>query len=111
MSRVGNNETRLIEGNEVSYSENYLDRRGLDVDCEGEDDNETSFFGTYFRTKGAPLILVMTLLLSLGTGSFVSIVPGIMGDRLARINHGCVNLVVVVILLNPADGTSSRFQY
>ena len=86
LSRASDNGTSLIEGTVVSYNTNLVEEDG-DATA-----RMASFFGAYFRTKGAPLILVVTLLLSLGTGSFVSIVPGIMGDRLARINHGCVAL-------------------
>ena len=82
-SSLPNNDGRPTQGSEVA---NTADDSNADEDSV----LNSTFFKSYFTTKGAPQILVLTLLLSLGSGSFVSIVPSLMGDRFARVNHGYV---------------------
>jgi DHA1 family tetracycline resistance protein-like MFS transporter len=55
---------------------------------ETEDDNYIDFLKTFFRSRAAIHILVIAFLLSLGLGCTVGIVPDIMTDRYARLNHG-----------------------
>ena len=49
--------------------------------------DEASFCGAFFACTGPPRLLVLALLLSLGIGSIVSIVPGVVSDRFARLSH------------------------
>lgn len=50
------------------------------------DDAHFSFYRAFFAS-GAPRLLVLALLLSLGIGSVVSIVPAVLSDRFARTSH------------------------
>ena len=47
-----------------------------------------SFIVQFSTSKGPPQIVILVLLLALGFGSTVGIVPSIMSDRYARLNHG-----------------------
>ena len=51
------------------------------------DDAHFPFFRTFFASVGALRLLVLALLLSLGIGSVVSIVPEVLSDRFARTSH------------------------
>eukprot|EP00580_Thalassiosira_gravida_P019841 CAMPEP_0201674126 /NCGR_PEP_ID=MMETSP0494-20130426/36333_1 /ASSEMBLY_ACC=CAM_ASM_000839 /TAXON_ID=420259 /ORGANISM="Thalassiosira gravida, Strain GMp14c1" /LENGTH=522 /DNA_ID=CAMNT_0048156195 /DNA_START=35 /DNA_END=1603 /DNA_ORIENTATION=- len=51
-------------------------------------DHDGKFFSTFFHTRPAMHILLLTLLMSLGTGSVVSTIPGLLGDRFARLEYG-----------------------
>jgi MFS transporter, DHA1 family, tetracycline resistance protein len=46
-----------------------------------------SFFRTFFQAKGTMALLSVSFLVSLGMGSVVGIVPGVMADRYARTRH------------------------
>ena len=53
-----------------------------------DDESEVlPFFRIYFQSKGAPQLLVCSLMLSMGIGSVVSIVPELVADRFARLAH------------------------
>lgn len=47
-----------------------------------------SFLVQFVETKGPPQILIIMLLLALGFGSTIGVVPAVMTDRYARLNHG-----------------------
>jgi len=51
-------------------------------------DHDGTFFSTFFHTRPAMHILLLTLLMSLGTGSVVSTIPGLLADRFARLEYG-----------------------
>ena len=51
------------------------------------DDVEASFFTVFFASTGPPRLLILALLLSLGIGSIVSIVPDVLSNRFAQIDH------------------------
>ena len=47
-----------------------------------------SFLFEFARSDGPPQIVVLIMLLALGFGSTVGVVPAVMTDRYARVNHG-----------------------
>jgi hypothetical protein len=47
-----------------------------------------SFLVVFVDSKGPPQILLIMLLLALGFGSTIGVVPAVMTDRFARLNHG-----------------------
>lgn len=47
-----------------------------------------SFLMEFVESKGPPQILLIMLLLALGFGSTIGVVPAVMTDRYARLNHG-----------------------
>lgn len=49
--------------------------------------DEASFFTVFFASVGPPRLLILALLLSLGIGSIVSIVPEVLSNRFAQISH------------------------
>jgi len=58
---------------------------------ETEDDSYLDFLKTFFQSKAAIHILVIAFFLSTGIGCTVGVVPDIMTDRYARLNHGYIN--------------------
>lgn len=61
---------------------------------EKEVDNTTtnkSFLRTFSQTSGPPQIALLCLIYALALGSTVGVVPNVMTDRYARINHGFSN--------------------
>lgn len=56
-------------------------------EVEEENDSYLDFLKLFFRSKAAIHILVIAFFLSLGVGCTVGIVPDIMTDRYARLNH------------------------
>jgi MFS family permease len=47
-----------------------------------------SFIEDFASSKGPPQIVLLVMLLALGFGSTIGVVPAVMSDRYARINHG-----------------------
>lgn len=47
-----------------------------------------SFLMEFVESKGPPQILLIMLLLALGFGSTIGVVPAVMTDRYARLQHG-----------------------
>jgi len=47
-----------------------------------------SFIEEFTRSKGPPQIAILCILLALGFGSTIGVVPSVMTDRYARLNHG-----------------------
>ena len=47
-----------------------------------------SFIVEFTKSKGPPQIVVLITLLGLGFGSTIGVVPSVMTDRYARLNHG-----------------------
>lgn len=47
-----------------------------------------SFLVTFATSKGPPQIVILIMLLALGFGSTIGVVPAVMTDRYARLNHG-----------------------
>lgn len=47
-----------------------------------------SFLMEFVEKEGPPQILILVLLLALGFGSTIGVVPAVMTDRYARLNHG-----------------------
>ena len=47
-----------------------------------------SFLVTFATSDGPPQIVILMLLLALGFGSTIGVVPAVMSDRYARLNHG-----------------------
>lgn len=47
-----------------------------------------SFLFTFATSDGPPQIVILMLLLALGFGSTIGVVPAVMSDRYARLNHG-----------------------
>ena len=52
----------------------------------------SSFFGTFFKAKGTIPALITSILLSFGIGLTVGIVPEIITDSYARINHDYIGI-------------------
>lgn len=50
-----------------------------------------SFLVQFATSDGPPQIVLLILLLALGFGSTIGVVPAVMTDRYARLNHGYVN--------------------
>eukprot|EP00580_Thalassiosira_gravida_P007105 CAMPEP_0201639102 /NCGR_PEP_ID=MMETSP0493-20130528/18399_1 /ASSEMBLY_ACC=CAM_ASM_000838 /TAXON_ID=420259 /ORGANISM="Thalassiosira gravida, Strain GMp14c1" /LENGTH=514 /DNA_ID=CAMNT_0048112387 /DNA_START=23 /DNA_END=1567 /DNA_ORIENTATION=+ len=53
-----------------------------------DDDDDTKFVSTFFRTRTAVHILFFIFMLSLGFGNMHTIVPGLLEDRFARLEFG-----------------------
>lgn len=47
-----------------------------------------SFIVEFTKAKGPPQIIILIILLALGFGSTIGVVPSVMTDRYARLNHG-----------------------
>ena len=47
-----------------------------------------SFIVEFTEAKGPPQIIILIILLALGFGSTIGVVPSVMTDRYARLNHG-----------------------
>lgn len=47
-----------------------------------------SFIVEFAKTKGPPQITILMVLVSIGAGSTIGVVPAVMADRFARLNHG-----------------------
>ena len=58
-----------------------------DIDTAAAAQNE-SFLKSFFRSKGPPQVIFLCMLLALSLGSTVGVLPAVMTDRYARINHG-----------------------
>jgi hypothetical protein len=49
-----------------------------------------SFIVQFAKTKGPPQITLLMMLVAIGLGSTIGVVPAVMSDRFARLNHGYV---------------------
>ena len=49
---------------------------------------QSSFFEEFVSSKGPPQILILCMLLALGFGSTIGVVPAVMSDRYARLHYG-----------------------
>jgi MFS family permease len=47
-----------------------------------------SFIVQFAKTKGPPQITILMILIAIGLGSTIGVVPAVMSDRFARVNHG-----------------------
>jgi hypothetical protein len=47
-----------------------------------------SFIVQFAKTKGPPQITFLMMLVAIGLGSTIGVVPAVMIDRFARVNHG-----------------------
>eukprot|EP00526_Cylindrotheca_closterium_P005730 CAMPEP_0113604000 /NCGR_PEP_ID=MMETSP0017_2-20120614/1568_1 /TAXON_ID=2856 /ORGANISM="Cylindrotheca closterium" /LENGTH=562 /DNA_ID=CAMNT_0000512409 /DNA_START=177 /DNA_END=1865 /DNA_ORIENTATION=- /assembly_acc=CAM_ASM_000147 len=47
-----------------------------------------SFIVQFAKTKGPPQITIIMMLVAIGLGSTIGVVPAVMSDRFARLNHG-----------------------
>jgi len=47
-----------------------------------------SFIVQFAKTKGPPQITLIMMLVAIGLGSTIAVVPAVMSDRFARLNHG-----------------------
>jgi len=47
-----------------------------------------SFLAEFTNSRGPPQIVILCILLALGFGSTIGVVPSVMTDRYARLNHG-----------------------
>jgi MFS family permease len=47
-----------------------------------------SFIVQFAQTKGPPQITLLMMLIAIGLGSTIGVVPAVMTDRFARLNHG-----------------------
>jgi hypothetical protein len=47
-----------------------------------------SFIVQFAKTKGPPQITFLMMLIAIGLGSTIGVVPAVMTDRFARLNHG-----------------------
>lgn len=45
------------------------------------------FFRVFFTSKGAPQVLILSFLLSVGVGTTIGVVPDVLSDTYARIHH------------------------
>lgn len=54
----------------------------------GQQEEQSSFLFQFIKMKGPPQIAFILILISIGFGSTTGIVPSIMSDRFARLNHG-----------------------
>ncbi|GKY96168.1 hypothetical protein MPSEU_000576600 [Mayamaea pseudoterrestris] len=53
-----------------------------------ESDVSESFLRDFVKSKGPPQILMLCMLLALGFGSTIGVVPAVMSDRYARLHYG-----------------------
>lgn len=47
-----------------------------------------SFIAEFAKTRGPPQITIIMTLVAIGLGSTIAVVPAVMSDRFARLNHG-----------------------
>jgi hypothetical protein len=59
-----------------------------------------SFLQEFANSKGPPQIIVLMILLALGFGSTIGVVPAVMTDRYARLNHGYTDATHCSMLLH-----------
>jgi hypothetical protein len=57
-----------------------------------------SFIVQFAKTKGPPQITMIMMLVAIGLGSTIGVVPAVMSDRFARLNHGYTGLEVCTSL-------------
>ena len=50
--------------------------------------SSSSFIAQFVKTQGPPQITFLMILIAIGVGSTIGVVPEVMTDRFARINHG-----------------------
>lgn len=80
-----------VEEEEVLARERHysiLDRHSSSDRSANDDDSNQSFFKAFFRSQGPPQVIFLCMLLALSLGSTVGVVPAVVTDRYARINHG-----------------------
>lgn len=58
------------------------------IEEHGKTHTQSKFLSTFANSKGAPQIIFLCMLLALSLGSTVGVVPAVMTDRFARLNHG-----------------------
>lgn len=56
-----------------------------------DDNNNRSFLGFFLKSSGPPQVILLCMLLALSIGSTVGVVPAVITDRYARLNHGYDN--------------------
>ena len=49
---------------------------------------DESFIVQFAKTEGPPQITLIMMLVAIGLGSTIGVVPAVMSDRFARLNHG-----------------------
>ena len=57
---------------------------------EAAPDDDVRFARTIFRSRGAPQILMLSLILSFGISSTIGVIPDIMANRYASLHHGYI---------------------
>lgn len=80
------NETEQEETQDASYNTmNQLDPNEL---ARRSILRRKSFLVEFLDTKGSPQILIVMLLIAIGFGATIGVVPAVTTDRYARLNHG-----------------------
>ena len=84
---------RLLGPSRTSYDGHQDLHHAYQVDQIPEIDYHTvdgrkSFVQSFISSKGPPQIVALVILLALGFGSVIGVVPQIMADRYARLHHG-----------------------
>ena len=67
---------------------NILDRSSDTAENDTAAAQNESFLKSFSRSKGPPQVIFLCMLLALSLGSTVGVLPAVMTDRYARINHG-----------------------
>lgn len=68
--------------------EALIDNNTTNTTNEGDESSSQSFLSFFWNTKGPMQIFFMSLLFAFSIGSTIAVVPAVITDRYARINHG-----------------------
>lgn len=74
----------------ADWSSVHADIRGDQpaISERGTSNARGTFFKTFTNSKGAPQVIFLCMVLAMSLGSTVGVVPAVMTDRFARLNHG-----------------------
>ena len=72
----------------LSMDENNVGDDRAHLLANNDDISHSEFFRHFLKSSGPPQIIALCLLISIALGSTVGVVPAIVEDRYARLNHG-----------------------
>lgn len=89
LDREGDEEPEVFRSRPAGELERFESRRAL-RESQGRFivNRRRSFLVQFTEMKGPPQIALLMVLLAIGLGSTIGVVPAVMGDRFARLHHG-----------------------